>query len=93
LNGNALRFEHLVLQSEHARSRFVDSAHECDRALKDRLQFRFVLDPRLWILVFDNKVSIGDVELQQLSCRQLMIEPVESTILKVSKRIVPGRPR
>ena len=45
------------------------------------------------ILVLDDQVRVGDVELQQLARGELVIEPVDRAVLQVRERIVPGRAR
>src|SRR5687768_15179352 len=78
---NALRFQHLVLQRVHARRGFVDAPHERDRPLQDRLQSLAILDARGGVLVLDDEMRGGDVERQQLTRGELMIEPVHSPVL------------
>ncbi len=91
LDRDVLRGQHFVLQRVHAGRRFVDAADERDRALQDRLQPLLVLDARLRVFVFDDEVRVGDVELQQLARRELMIEPVDRAILQIRQRIVLRR--
>ena len=75
----------------HASGRFVDLTREGDRALEDRLQALFVLDASPGILVLNHQRGIGNVELEEFARGELMIEPVDSTVLQVSERIVLGR--
>jgi hypothetical protein len=38
-------------------------ANEVDRALKDRLQALAILNARPWVLVLNDQVGVGDVQL------------------------------
>jgi hypothetical protein len=78
-----------VLKRVHARGGFVDAPDERKRTLQDRLQLLSILDPRRGVLVLDNEVSAGDIERQQLTRSELMIEPVDAPVLKIGERIVP----
>ena len=77
----------------HRGSRLIDVPDEGQRTLQDRLEPLAVLDARRRIFVLDDEVGVGDVEGQQLARGELMIEPVDGSILQVGKRIVPRRSR
>ena len=70
-----------MLQREHRGRGLIDPPDELDRTLQDRLQPLTVLDARLRILVFDDERRVRDVELQQFARRELVIEPVDRTVL------------
>src|SRR5688572_24726412 len=91
LDGNALCWEHLVLQRVHRRRRLVDVSREGDRAGEDRLQERTLLDAGRTVLVLDDQRRRGRVEVEQLAGRQLVVEPVDAAVLQVGQRVVPGR--
>src|SRR5438477_910594 len=88
LNGNPLRLQHLVLKGIHAGGSFVDTPDERDRALKDRLQALAILDTGFGVFVFDHQVRVGDVQLQQLARRELVIESIDGPILQVGQWVV-----
>src|SRR5215471_6619856 len=91
LDRDALGFQHFVLERIHASCGLVDLACESNRAGQDRFELFLVLNARLRILVLDHQIGVGDVELQQLARRELMVEPVDSAVLQVAQRIVPCR--
>ena len=93
LDGNALPGEYFVLQRVHAGGCFVDVPHERERTLQNRLQPLSILDPCRRILVLDHEVSAGDVERQQFTGGELVIEPVDAAVLKIRERIVSRRAR
>ena len=55
----------------------VNASEPCE----DRLQALLVLDARARVLVLDDEVRLRDVERQQLARRELVIEPVDGTVL------------
>jgi peroxiredoxin len=93
LNGNALRTQHVVLQGIHRGGRLIDGAHKCQRARQDGGQQRAILQPRLGILVLQHQNRFGGIDGQQLSCGELMVEPVDTAILQIGERVVPCRAR
>ena len=86
--GDALCSEDLMLQRVHRRRRLIDPAHERDRSLKDGRDPLAILDPRLRVLVLDDKRRFLDIERQQLAGGELMIEPVDRPILEIGERVV-----
>src|SRR4051794_9101951 len=90
LDRYVLSLQHFVLKRVHASCRLIDLARERDRAGQDRLELFLVLDARLRILVLDDQIGVRHVELQQLARGELMIQPVDSAVLQVAQRIVPG---
>ena len=77
-----------MLQRVHARGGFVDPPDERQRSLQDRLQPLSILNARGRIFVLDHEMSVGNIERQQLTPSQLMIEPVHASVLKIRERIV-----
>src|SRR5258708_17915913 len=82
LDRDVLCRQHLVLQREHARGRFVDAADEGDRSLEDRFDALAILDARLRVLMLHDEVRVGHVELQQIPLRELMYDPVDGPALE-----------
>src|SRR5580765_6630105 len=83
LDRNSLSAQDLVLQRVHGGRGLVDMPYEGDRPLQNRLQAIAILDSRLRVLVFDDERRPHDVERQQLTRGQLMVEPVHATVLQV----------
>ena len=88
LRGNPLRSQHLMLEGIHRRRRLVDRAREGERCGEDRRQARLVLCARRRILVLDDQESLLRIDAQQLAGRQLVVEPVDGSILQIGQRIM-----
>jgi hypothetical protein len=71
LHWDALGREDLVLEGEHVGGRAVDVPGERDRSGQDRLQQLSFLDARRRVLVLDDQRRGGEVDVEQLTGREL----------------------
>ena len=82
-----------MLEREHRRRGSVDVAAEVDRPLEDRGEEIFVLDPRRRVLVLDDQRCVREVQVEQLTGGELVIEPVDAAILQIGEWIMARRAR
>src|SRR5262245_53857613 len=81
LDRDVLCSEYLILERIHTRSSLIDATCKGDRSLKNGFQPFAILNTRARIFVLDDEVCVCDIQRQQFTCGELVIEPVHGTVL------------